>query len=75
MKFFEIFKNFDILKFFENFDLFYLYIVWVLLNERVTVISFIDFARECNMICYCTEIAFANQYVRKWYVTCIASGQ
>ena len=22
------------------------------------VISFIDFARECNMICYCTEIAF-----------------
>jgi hypothetical protein len=58
MKFFEIFKNFDILKFFENFDLFYLYIVWVLLNERVTVISFIDFARECNMICYCTEIGF-----------------
>jgi hypothetical protein len=37
---------------------FFCYIVWVLLNQRVTVISFIDFARECNMICYCTEIAF-----------------
>ena len=39
------------------------------------VISFIDFARECNMIIYCTEMIFANQYVRKWNVTCIASGQ
>jgi hypothetical protein len=40
---FEIFENFEILKFL-------LYIVSVLLNERVTVISIIDFARECNII-------------------------
>ena len=26
-------------------------------------------------VIYCTEILFANQYVRKWNVTCIASGQ
>jgi hypothetical protein len=37
---FEIFENFEILKFFVS----------VLLNERVTVISIIDFARECNII-------------------------
>ena len=47
---FEIFRNLDILENFENFDLFWGYIVWVLLNQRVTVISFIDFARECNII-------------------------
>jgi len=51
-------KFWKILKFFENFEPFFLYIIWVLLNERATVISFIDFARECNMIFYCTEIAF-----------------
>ena len=38
-----------------------------------TEIAFIDFARECNMVFYWTEIA--NQYVRKWNVTCIASVQ
>ena len=54
---FEMLDNFEILNFFEHFD-FFLYIVWVLLNDRVTVISFIDFARECNIIFYCKEIAF-----------------
>jgi hypothetical protein len=60
MKFLKFFENFEImkfwniykiLKFLENFEIFliltlFLYIVWVLLNERVTVISFIDFAWE-----------------------------
>ena len=50
-------NNFEIWKFFEHFD-YFLYIVWVLLSERVTVISFIDFALECNMIFYFKEIAF-----------------
>jgi hypothetical protein len=39
MKFLKVLKfyeNFEILKFIENCDLF-LYIAWVLLNERVTV--------------------------------------
>ena len=40
MNYFEIFENFEILKFFVS----------VLLNERVTVISIIDFAREYNII-------------------------
>jgi hypothetical protein len=37
---------------------FYIYIVWVLQSERVTVIAFTDFAPECNMIFYFKEIAF-----------------
>jgi hypothetical protein len=65
MKYFEFFWKFykfwnfikfwnflwNVLNFwiFENVDHF-LYIVWVLLNEKVTVISFIDFAGECNII-------------------------
>jgi hypothetical protein len=53
--FLKIFKFYEILKIFWKILTFFGYIVWVLLNERVT---FIDFARECNMIFYCTEIAF-----------------
>ena len=41
LKIFEILENFDF--FWKNLT-FFLYIVRVLLNERVTVISFIDFA-------------------------------
>ena len=51
-------KILENLPFFLNFAFFFLYIVWVLLNERVTVISFIDFAREYNMIFHSTELAF-----------------
>ena len=50
LKFYEIFEIFRNLYILENFDIFWGYIVWVLLNQRVTVISFIDFARECNII-------------------------
>ena len=41
-----------------------------------TEISFIDFARECNIVFFIAQkLLFANQYVRKWNVMCIASGQ
>ena len=40
-----------------------------------TEISFIDFALECNMVFFAQKLLFANQYVRKWNVTCIASDQ
>ena len=53
LKFLKFGKKKSFFNFLENFD-FFMYIVWVLLNERVTVISIIDFARECNMIFYCT---------------------
>ena len=69
LKFFEILENFDF--FLKNLT-FFLYIVRVLLNERVTVISFIDFA---IWFFIAQKLLFANQYVRKWNVPCIASGQ
>jgi hypothetical protein len=50
-----------ILKFYENFE--FLKKIEILRKNHIAlschVISFIDFARECNMIIYCTEIAFS----------------
>ena len=60
---------FMIFKFFENFQILWNFLTYWLAKSNFCaiknhialschVISFIDFARECNMIIYCTEIAF-----------------
>ena len=57
--------NFIILKFFENFQILWIFLTYWLAKSNLCaiqnhialschVISFIDFARECNMIFYCT---------------------
>ena len=66
---FLIFFYFIIFQFFENFPILFHFLTYWLakinfcaIKNHIAlschVISFIDFARECNMIIYCTEIAF-----------------
>jgi hypothetical protein len=71
-KFWNLMKFLKVLKFYENFESFE--ILWNFLTYWLAksnfceiknhialschVISFIDFARECNMLFYCTEIGF-----------------
>jgi hypothetical protein len=70
---FEIFWNLmkflKVLKLFENFEILWNFLTYWLAKSNFCaiknhialschIISFIDFARECNMIIYCTEISF-----------------
>jgi hypothetical protein len=73
LKFYENFeflkKKIEILRNFWNFQILWNFLTYWLAKSNFCaiknhialswhVISFTDFARECNMIIYCTEIAF-----------------
>jgi hypothetical protein len=41
--------------------------------RKTRLVNFVIHGRHTSM--ECMKLFFANQYVRKWNVTCIASGQ